>query len=265
MSSKKRPASSISELRSTTSAERVTRSSARAKRVKAGFRTEAAELAAITAASERDLLAGVAVRAALRPLAHSADDAARVSAAHGAFLRHTLPYGGNGSLRPASLLRVLATMNLGPDSVFLDLGCGAGNVLLCALLAFGVRAAVGVEYDAPTIALGRSIVARQVAALAPSYRDAGRLQLLDADIARLNHAAWRKLDFDAVFAYDRVMNHRVLQNVARLMNALRPRVFATFVLPERWKEFGLAGTHFHTTHDCATTGNQKFTAYFFRF
>ncbi len=253
----------FSEFRSSHTGFVTTRAQLREKRARMGLQDEAAELQAVTQASELALIAGASVRAALRPMpAPRAADRALLAGVHRAFVAQTLPYGGNGSLRPASLMRVLDTMKLDRNSVFLDLGCGAGNVLLFALIGYGVRAAVGLEYDAPTITLGRSIVARQIAHLAPAMRDAGRVQLLDADLGRLQRLS---SDITAVYAYDRVMNRRVLRNVAKLLNRLRPRAFVSFVRPAEWATLGLDAQHVGTIEDCMTTGSQSFTGYRFEF
>lgn len=253
----------FSEFRSAQSAFVTTRSQLRAKRARVGLQDEAAELQAVTRASELALIAGTSVRKSLRPMPPvKAADRALLTGVHRAFVAQTLPYGGNGSLRPAALMRVLDSMKLDRDSVFLDLGCGAGNVLLFALIGYGVRAAVGLEYDAPTITLGRSIVARQIAHLAPALRDVGRVQLLDADLGRLQRLS---SDITAVYAYDRVMNRGVLRNVAKLLNALRPRTFVSFVRPAEWATLGLVAQHVGTIEDCATTGAQSFTGYRFEF
>jgi hypothetical protein len=58
----------------------------------------------------------------------------RAARLHRMFVKKTNPYGGNGSLRPASLDRCFDVMGLRNDDVFMDLGAGPGNVLWAALL-----------------------------------------------------------------------------------------------------------------------------------
>jgi hypothetical protein len=144
----------------------------------------------------------------------------------------------------------------------MDVGAGSGNVLLCALLFCGIKCAVGVEYDAPTIVLGRSLIASQLKALPPTYSVDGRVALHDADLTLMERFS---SDVTHVYAYDRVMNPRVLTNVAKLMNALRPRVFASFQTPALWAKHGLHARVFDQIPACHTTGGQQFTAYLFAF
>ena len=76
-------------------------------------------LAAQTAATERQLVESAPKRANLRPLAVNADDIDKqCSRLHRLFASRTLPYGGNGSLRPAALRRALAKMQMRDDAVF---------------------------------------------------------------------------------------------------------------------------------------------------
>jgi hypothetical protein len=254
----------LSDFRAETSESNtvLTRSRLRDKRARAGLVDAAAESRAVTRDSERTMHAHAHSRARLPPLAHEPQHARLADRVHAAFVRQTLPYGGNGSLRPAALHRVLARMKMPRDAVFLDVGAGAGNVLLCALLFCGVKCAVGLEYDAPTISLGRSLIAQQLKSLPPTYGVAGRVELLDVDLTLLERVS---SDVTHVYAYDRVMNTRVLANVAKLMNALRPRVFVSFVTPALWAGFGLEARLFDQVPACSTTGKQSFTAYLFAF
>jgi hypothetical protein len=240
----------------------LTRSRLREKRARAGLADAAAESLAVTRDSERAMHARAHTRARLPPLAHDQQHVRLADRVHAAFVRRTLPYGGNGSLRPAALHRVLARMKMPRDAVFLDVGAGAGNVLLCALLFCGVKCAVGLEYDAPTISLGRSLIAQQLKSLPPTYGVDGRVELLDVDLTLMERVS---ADVTHVYAYDRVMNNRVLANVAKLMNALRPRVFVSFVTPALWAGFGLQARLFDQVPACSTTGSQSFTAYLFTF
>jgi SAM-dependent methyltransferase len=240
----------------------LTRARLREKRTRAGLVDAAAESAAVTRDSELTLHAHMRQRAQLPLLTHEPQHARLADGVHAAFVRQTLPYGGNGSLRPRALQRVLERMKMPRDAVFLDVGAGAGNVMLCALLFCGVKCAVGLEYDAPTIAMGRSIIAQQLKLLPPTYALDGRIELLDVDLTLLKQIS---PDVTHVYAYDRVMNVRVLANVAKLINALRPRVFVSFVAPAVWARHGLTARLFDQIPGCSTTGAQSFTAYLFTF
>ena len=171
------------------------------------------------------------------------------------FTRQTLPYGGNGSLRAASLTRILERMRINQQSRLVDLGCGPANVLLFALVRFGIHSALGYEYNADVLALGKSLYSR----LSIAQSDE-RCLLLHADLCHLNAIP---NDMTHVFAYDRVMNREALQNIAKLINQLRPSVFASFQNPNKWAQLGLQLTCVDKLPSCITTGNQSFTCYFF--
>lgn len=185
----------------------------------------------------------------------------RASALACHFTRRTLPYGGNGSLRPASLQRVLQTMQVSLDECFIDLGCGPGNVLAFALTLFPeIRCAIGYEYNANVIMQG-SVLLRKAAKNVQQ-----RCKLIEADLCKLDDLlpAEQQQQACSVFAYDRVMNREALANVAQLINRQKPRVFASFQTPATWSDLQLEFEHFETVSGCKTTGNQSFTCYLFR-
>lgn len=51
-----------------------------------------------------------------------------------------------------SLCHILRTMNLGPNDIFIDLGCGCGISCLVACMVFNCRSAIGIDCNSHAIA-----------------------------------------------------------------------------------------------------------------
>ncbi|HYQ87983.1 MAG TPA: class I SAM-dependent methyltransferase [Bacteroidota bacterium] len=75
-------------------------------------------------------------------------------------------------------IRILKTVNLTLDDIFVDIGCGKGRMLCCSALS-DVREAIGIEQSPELCAIARSNAARLRGRKAPITIIQGRAQELD--------------------------------------------------------------------------------------
>ncbi len=128
------------------------------------------------------------------------------------------------------LLRVLDAMEIGADSVFVDIGSGHGLVTFAAALYAGARLSYGIEIDEN---LHRFSAEQAKAVFADLPPEQWPVRLLHVDVAQVKHA----FDWTHSYSFDRDFPPEVLAKVASLfVSSTKWRVFASSLPQSRWRE-----------------------------
>jgi SAM-dependent methyltransferase len=101
------------------------------------------------------------------------DDARRIARSKGSSIY--------GELMPTATIRLLTHLELGRRDRFVDLGSGAGKVVLLAAMTTEVASALGVELSASRVAVAEQALAR---ARAEGLPGAERASFVEADMLR---------------------------------------------------------------------------------
>ena len=119
---------------------------------------------------------------------------------------------------------------LNPHSKVLDVGCGAGKVLVCAALGYGIKHVLGVEMVAYRVHTARAVlnlVQKKLPDTVPALRN---IQLLHSPVQTMN--SWKGVTH--VYSFDLGIPESVYSHLLRLWTESPSCQYLVSYRPPRW-------------------------------
>ena len=154
------------------------------------------------------------------------------------------------------------SLNLTPDSTFIDIGSGYGKVVFHAKLSAKVLRSVGIEYVASRAKMAIDAKCMLIDGKHAFMTEEARTLLRDG--CHLEHkdaTTCGEFNFSHIYLYDKVFSVATLQLLAVQLNKSTYKVLVSYNRLEVWRRHGLKNVTEVGAMTMRTTGGQSFKAY----